>query len=323
MKETINVPVVIFIFKRMDTTRLVLEQIRKVKPPRLYIVGEGHRPTVPGEDLLVKQVRDMVESSIDWDCKVFKNYVPEDIGVGARMSSGISWVFENEEQAIFLEDDIVVDKSFFFYAEELLTRYKNNQEVMMISARNSLSSDTYLIRDSYTFSSFGSIWGWASWRRAWKYYDFDMKEWPKLKGSGALRPLFNTDYAYKRMTEISFDSVVSGLNTWDYQWNFAMMSHGGLTVVPKENLMMNVGFRADGTHTMKGKNKTTSLGELHHVKFPLSHPANVERNTEYDAVYCSTHYSKPSIFQRIHIALHHMKVRILKWGVEVWKVKLS
>lgn len=310
MQETINTPVVMFIFKRLDTTKQVLDRVRKVQPPKLYIVGEGARPNVPGEAELVEQVRKMVESSIDWPCEVHTNYVPEDIGVGKRMSTGIDWVFKNEERAIFLEDDILVDKSFFFYAEELLEKYACDTRVMMISARNSVPSTTYAISDSYTFTAFGSIWGWASWRRAWEKYDFTMSKWPDARKNKTLRYLFNSDYAYNRMTESSFDSLSKGLNTWDYQWNFAMMINNGLTVVPKENMMSNVGFRKDGTHTVAG-NKTGVLGEIHTIDFPLVHPLVVERNVDYDAAYCSKNYKKPNAIQRVHIFLHHIKRRLI------------
>lgn len=311
MKQAINTPVVMFIFKRLDTTKQVLERIREVRPPKLYIVGEGPRPSVPGEAELVNQVRKMVEDSIDWPCEVYKNYVPEDIGVGKRMSSGIDWVFKNEERAIFLEDDIFVDKSFFFYAEELLERYAHDDRVMMISARNSVPSTTYAISGSYTFTSFGSIWGWASWRSAWEKYDFTMSKWPEARKNKTLRRLFNSDYAYKRMTESSFDSLSKGLNTWDFQWNFAMMINNGLTVVPKDNLMTNVGFRKDGTHTVAG-NKTGTVGEIHTMKFPLVHPTAIERNADYDGAYCSQNYKEPSVIQRVHIFLHHIKRKIFR-----------
>ena len=111
--KKINSPVVLFIFKRIDTTKQVIDRIRRVAPPKVYVVGEGHRPNVPGEKELVQQVREMVINELDWGCDVLTNFVPEDIGVGKRMSSGIDWVFSHEEQAIFIEDDILADTTFF------------------------------------------------------------------------------------------------------------------------------------------------------------------------------------------------------------------
>jgi radical SAM mobile pair protein B len=95
-----------------------------------------------------------------------------------RMASGITNVLSKEPYTIILEDDVVPVPEFFRYCEEMLKLYENDERVMMISGTN-------LIRDHkidapYTFSCFSSIWGWATWARAWKDYDVDVKDWPEI-----------------------------------------------------------------------------------------------------------------------------------------------
>jgi len=313
--------VAIFIFLRLDSILELLNRLRVVKPPRLYIIGEGYRLGKPGEEERVAEIREIVEKSIDWDCQVFTNYVPTDIGAGMRISSGITWVFEHEEQAIFLEDDTIPSISFFRYCDELLEYYKNNIEVMAISGNNVVSN--YSIKDSYTFSSIPFIWGWASWRRAWTDYDYKIQTWPKVKKAGMLKKRFSNPMFYE-VRENEFNLAYGGIDfTWDYQFAYLLLIKNGMCVIPQVNMIQNVGVGIDATNTKE-------VYEIEHeqaeeIIFPLIHPKSIEIDHGYDNYYFENflfnlYYS--SSFVRFKYRLKKIfGVRLTGWLRRVFKRK--
>jgi len=175
----LHTPVLFLVYKRPDTTRQVFEAIRQAKPPRLYVAADGPKKNVPGEAEKVKQVREIISNGVDWDCEVKTLFRDENLGCKYGPVEGINWFFKNEEEGIILEDDTLPSQSFFWFCQELLERYKDDTRIMVISGdnfQNGITRGTC----SYYFSRYNHIWGWASWRRAWKYYSVDMKLWPDV-----------------------------------------------------------------------------------------------------------------------------------------------
>lgn len=285
----LNTPVVLFFFLREESTIKVLEQIRKVKPPKIYLVGEGHRKDKQGEEHIVQALRKLVEEYIDWPCEVFKNYVQEDIGAGKRISSGISWVFETEEQAIFLEDDIVPSQSFFRYCEEMLNYYKNDNQIMAISGNNPIPE--FEFDGDYTFSNVAHIWGWASWKRAWENYDFEIKEWPKYKKNKTLKSAFSNKVFYEFRSD-EFDQAHQGkIQTWDYQFSFHFLINSGLAVIPKINMISNIGIGPNATNTIS--KDESFFGVAEEMKFPIKMKKSVSYDDAFDNYYFKTILFKP------------------------------
>ncbi|MDO9630122.1 MAG: hypothetical protein Q7I99_09510 [Acholeplasmataceae bacterium] len=289
-----NTPVVLFFFIREESTMKVLDQIRIAKPKKLYLVGEGHRPNKPGEKERVETLRQLVESRIDWDCEVFKNYVTEDIGAGRRISSGISWVFETENRAIFLEDDIIASQSFFRYCQEMLDYYEHDNRVMAISGSNPVPK--FEFDGDYTFSNVAHIWGWATWKRAWENYDFEMKEWPYYKKNELLKASFRNKVFYEFRCD-EFDLAYEGISTtWDYQFSFHLLKNSGLAVVPKINMISNVGIGPNATNT-KSK-KEYIFGTINEIEFPIQFKDEVFYDDAFDNYYFKkflfkSYYSNP------------------------------
>jgi hypothetical protein len=279
LSESFSTPVLFLVFNRPDTTRRVFEAIRQVKPSRLYIAADGPRGNRPGEGLKVQAVREYVMSSIDWECEVKTLFRDKNLGCKLAVSAAIDWFFENEEEGIILEDDTLPDASFFPFCAQMLERYRQDECVMMISGDNFLggSVSTY----SYYFSKYCHIWGWASWRRAWKHYDVTMRLWPQLRANGFLKTLDRQERFYWRWC---FDYVFSGrLDTWDYQWVFACWVNKGLAVMPAVNLVSNIGFGDDSTHTKKGDYRIAAF-RTESVEFPLTHPESVTANRQMEAL---------------------------------------
>jgi len=283
MDYKLTTPVVFCVFSRLDTTKQVFEQIRNAKPAKLYIVADSARENKPGEKEKVEAVRKYIEDNIDWPCEVKKNYAPKNMGCGRRISSGLTWVFEQEEQAIILEDDCVPDPTFFRYCQEMLEYYKDNDEVMMISGNNPMSS-CYPIKEPYLFSKVPFIWGWATWRRSWKYYDFDLMNWPAEFNDPIWKKVLPRKAYWVYSAE--FDELYKHhFDTWDYQLMYATIKYNKVNLVPAESLVFNIGFQEESTHT---KNAPKWMKQdVQPVCFPLKHVEKVYWDKEFDIEYFS------------------------------------
>ncbi|MEE9450696.1 MAG: hypothetical protein V3V72_11645 [Ignavibacteriaceae bacterium] len=275
----ITTPVVLIIFNRPELTKRIFQEIRNVKPTALYVIADGPRKTRPGENERCILTRNIIET-VDWECKVYKNYSDVNLGCKKRISSGISWVFENTEEAIILEDDCLPHLTFFQYCEELLQKYREDERVMMISGNNFFRRSN-IAEYSYYFTSFNHIWGWATWRRAWQHYDLEMKKWPKLKNSGFLLEIVKDPKSVHYWNTILQEVYDGKINTWAYQWLFAGWVNNKLNIIPSKNLISNIGFGVDSTHTAEKDHPFSNL-PLVEMEFPLSHPPEVIRNMKTD-----------------------------------------
>lgn len=300
----LNAPVLLITFKRLGGLRPVFESLRKVRPRKLYISSNEGRDAAEQE--MVRAVRRFLEDSVDWDCEVSKLYREESLGAKQSISGAIDWFFANEERGIILEDDVLADTSFFYYCEELLERYADDPRVGQICGCPKQVSR--LRRDtSYIFTRYGPIWGWASWRRAWAFFDLDMKDWPEVRDSGRLRAVCQSDAEYEKRVALydslcpASDSYDPNYSTWDYQWGYAKMINGLLCAVPAQNLIENVGV-ADGL----GANVTSGTFPLDRLSldFPLVHPDRVETDAAFDSLY-SRHFTGTALDVRIRRRLRY------------------
>jgi hypothetical protein len=270
--KTFETPVALFVFNRPATTRRVFEAIANVRPARLLLVADGPRPGKPGEDELCRQVREIV-SRVDWPCEVSTSFSDKNLGCGERMISGLNWVFSLVEEAIILEDDCLPDPSFFPYCRELLERYRGDDRVAYISA-DSLRAE-YLKSDaSYYFSRIGGIWGWATWRTEWQRYDRHLTDWPKLKKEGMLVEIFDFPQVIAKWTRILDEMHENrGADTWDHQWLYTTLKNNSVIACPRVNLVANIGFGADATHTVEPDSRFMVPSSA--LEFPLKHPASL------------------------------------------------
>lgn len=276
----LTTPVVFLIFNRPETTKKVFEQIRKAKPSKLFIIADGARSNVAGEEKLCKEVKSIVEN-IDWDCIVYKDYATENLGCKDRPATGLKWVFQHTDKAIILEDDCLPHPSFFKYCQELLEYYKDDERVNIISGSNFFSQLSNK-KQSYYFSIFHHFWGWATWKRSWYKYDIEMSNWPRIKAEHLFAEIVNHKQSAKYWVTL-FDEVYTGKlsSAWDYQWIYSSWINNGLAIIPSNNLISNIGFGEDATHTKDpGHIRANVLAEG--IEFPLIHPSKVERNLDAD-----------------------------------------
>lgn len=276
----LTTPVAFFTFNRLVTTKQVFEAIREAKPPRLYLVSDGARPHVAGEAERVAEVRSYLESHIDWECEVHKNYAEQNMGCGRRVSSGISWVFENEEEAIILEDDCLPDPSFFTYCQEMLAHYRDDERIMVVGGSNPAAY--YETEHDYLFTKVPFIWGWASWRRAWKLYDFDLKTWEKEKKNPVFRRVLPLKSYWVYTAE--FDALYQHFyDTWDYQLMYATILHDKLNIVPRQSYTRNIGFQEESTHTKKAPESVEQ--NVGACRFPIHYRREIVWDEEFDRMY--------------------------------------
>jgi len=231
--------VAFLIFNRPDTTSLVFEAIRKARPQRLLVVADGPRANRPGEAELCAETQAIIDQ-VDWPCTVQKNISPVNLGLKERISSGLNWVFDEVEEAIILEDDCLPDASFFTFCEKMLEHYRYDERVMMISGTNYLKNRLQT-SGSYCFSRYFAIWGWASWRRAWKCYDITMRNWPTYRQEQRLAELYPQEYMQRHIRAVFDDAYKGKVSTWDSQWFYSCLFSNGLSIVPRVNLISNIG----------------------------------------------------------------------------------
>jgi hypothetical protein len=274
-------PVVLIIFNRPEHTSKVLEKIREVRPKKLYVIADGPRADKPLDSELVLASRRQIEE-IDWDCQVVMDYSDKNLGCRDRVVSGLSSVFNEEDRAIILEDDCLPSKSFFFFTKNLLDRYAEDTRVGSIGGTlpTGISAPS---NESYFFSHYPQIWGWGTWARVWRNYDASVTEWPTLRKTNFLEGRLSTKKAIANW-KWNLDSVFRNeIDTWDYQFVFNMWRHNLLTVIPSTNLISNIGFGPDATHTLDASSKFSNIASAD-MEFPLVHPKMVSTTSRDAAI---------------------------------------
>jgi len=277
MNDRNPAPVALFVFNRPQLTSTVYERIRAARPSRLLVVADGPRPTRPDDVPLCRATREIV-SSPDWPCELLNNFAEENLGCRNRVSSGLNWVFQHCSEAIILEDDCVPGDSFFTFCSEMLNRYRDDDRIMHISGNN-LQDGRCRGDGSYFFSRYTLSWGWATWRRAWRYYDVNVTSWPVAYRARWLESLLASPEETQQWEDV-FDRLYRRrIDTWDYQWLYACWRQCGLSIIPNRNLVTNIGAGPDATHFMEGHSTlglpTQDLGNV-------VHPSAIVRDEEAD-----------------------------------------
>ena len=293
----LNTPVLFLVFNRLDTTKLVFQAIRTAKPPKLYIAADGARENKEGETEKVKAVREFILHNINWECEVKTLFRNENLGCKYAVSEAVDWFFNNEEMGIILEDDCLPSQSFFWFCEELLVKYKDDMRVWHISGDNFQSG---LIRGDgdYYFSKYNHIWGWATWSNRWDYYDVEMKSFSRFNKEGLIKSIFYKNDTKKYWSAI-FTRVSQGkIDTWDYQWTYTALCNNGLSITPNKNLISNIGFGPEATHTFD-LGSPQSVLESEEVSFPLKHPSFMMIDVYADNLTASIMFTKRSFLAKV------------------------
>ncbi|MGV8828380.1 MAG: hypothetical protein ACWA6U_08665 [Breznakibacter sp.] len=296
-------PILVLIFNRPEKAKGLYEIICRQKPAKLYIAADGPRQDRSNEPELCRQTRSIFDN-IDWPCEKKTFYREQNAGCGVAVNEAITWFFKQEENGIILEDDCHPNNDFFTFCEEMLHRYKDHSEIKLISGSNYQDGRQWG-KNSYYFSKMCHIWGWASWRRAWDEYEFSLAEYDDKSFKEQLRAQFPNKRFYRFWEHIYRMMKEKPIDTWDYQFCFSIWKNNGLSIIPNKNLVSNIGFGKDATHTHdengSGANQPTMpMGSI-------KHPNKVRCNNLADIYYF---YNKE--LKRPPRLLHKIK-RILNW----------
>lgn len=314
----LDTPVGLSVFNRPDLTELVFQAIAHARPKRLFVFADG--PRSPDEAELCARARAVAEG-VDWNCDVRHDFSEVNLGARRRYASGVDWIFSQVNEAIIFDDDCVPDPTFFPFCEAMLEHYRDDTRVMMVTGSNYLErwkED----RQSYHFSYFGSPWGWATWKRAWKFYDITMAAWGDEEVKARIRDLIADEEIFafqaRRFDRLYADS--GDRHSWDLPWSFARLMQGGLTVVPAVNLISNLG-NLDG----RGVPPTHPLANLRTA--PLPSPLRLQSSVAVDRLYDKRHVRRiyewwqtsskprvqsPTMYQRVARRLRRRLAHLLK-----------
>lgn len=280
--QTTNLaPILLIVFNRPDKVERLLAALAEIKPPRIYVAADGPRighPTDAGRSTATRALFD----NLSWDCEIITHFQEQNLGCKRGVSTAISWFFTQVEAGIILEDDCVPAPTFISYASNLLEIYKNNEQIMHITGTTFLTKDPELT-DSYFFSKLPLIWGWATWRRAWKRYDINVLE------IGSLREKLFANQAFKNRAHSQFwvdlctHIHTKNIDTWDAQWAYTVLYNSGITITPAYNLIHNIGFDADATHTTEISSTALPISDQAYELNTLRHPDNMTVNKELDS----------------------------------------
>lgn len=239
--------ILFLIFNRPDTTERVFQEIKAARPAKLYIAADGPRIDRPGEVLRCGETLKIVEN-IDWPCEVKRLYRTTNLGCKNAISSAIDWFFENEEEGIILEDDCLPARSFFYYCDTLLEKYRFDTRIRHIAGCSLQRGKKWGEASTY-FANQTHVWGWASWKRVWKDYDKDLINYHEEEVADKLADIFTDPFVIADWTRIFKELKAGKIDTWDYQLAFLNYFNNGLSVNPNVNLISNIGFGKDATHT--------------------------------------------------------------------------
>lgn len=279
-----NTPVALIFFSRPDLLKVTFDAIRLAKPKKLFLIQDGPRANSKTDVSNIVKCREIV-SNVDWDCEVYNNYSEENLGCGLRVYTGIKWAFEHVDRLLILEDDCVPAQSLFPFTAELLERYKNDDRIGIICGMNNLGVYNETPND-YFYTTSGSIWGWATWKRVWDTMEYDLGF---LKDNYSTKIVYQTDAKLKGMGKFLLDNLARGkrLSSWSFQLGMNILLKSQLNIVPKYNLVTNIGMSENGANSVSSiKYMPKGLRSLYYMKtytvtFPLKHPKYVVNDLEF------------------------------------------
>jgi len=307
-----NIPVLILGYNRPFQIKKLINSLRKIKPKKIYISLDG--PKKNFEDIKkCKLVKNEV-NKINWNCKLKKNYNSNNLGCRLSVSKAIEWFFYNTKFGIILEDDCIPNQSFFDFCHINNQLYKNNKKIFSISGSNFFNGK---INDDYYFSKYPHCWGWATWSRAWKHYNNKLSFWSKWKKTDSWKSL-HTNIIERKYWEKIFDKVKKDkIDSWAYVWTCSVWKKNGLTIIPKKNLIKNIGFDINATNSLKEEKKHLKVYDLNFKKI-LNKPKILEVSKFNDNYVFQNHFQGKyylwpwTIVKIIKIFLANPKIFFLK-----------
>ena len=297
---TFNTPILIIAWKRPDKVSRILKVLKDIKPQNIYVACDGAKKDNLLEFKKVQQTRNIIEKGVNWKYRKFRKlFNKENLGCKIACTNAINWFFENVNEGIIIEDDCLPHYDFFKFSAIMLEKYREDKRVWCVSGSNH-QAERVIGGASYYFSYYPLVWGWATWKRCWDEYDVEMKSWPNFKKNNLLNDFFDSKKELKYW-EKRFDTMYhfKKPDTWDYQWFYCCLKNNGLSIIPNSNLIENIGFGKDATHTTS---QTISPSVLKNLKpnssgiLPIKYLDHFIRSKKADKYTSVNQFSGYSIF---------------------------
>jgi len=299
-------PILLIIHQRRDSLAGQIDILRSIRPQRLYIFADGPRDAAGAA--ACREARSALEG-IDWDCRVHRRMLDRNLGCGRGPAEAVSWFFEHEAEGIVLEDDLLPHPDFFRFMTEMLDRFRDDERIMDICGTNRLGRWARS-GHSYVFSQWGSSCGWASWRRAWNHFDFGIEAWDHPEARRVVRNIFRRPWRLSYIRRMLDRTRRGGeaVTWWDYQWGLAKNLNSGLSVVPVNSLVRNVGCDRHSTHDRQAAHRPDAPGQPLGLAFPLRHPKHVHPDRDFDEALLGRAISVRNYASSL--VPHHLKQRL-------------
>jgi hypothetical protein len=268
-----NIPILILVYNRSLETRILINALRKIKPKRIFISSDG--PTKKLLDIKKNNKVKKIIKKINWTKNIQLNYMKKNYGCKESVSRGISWFFNQVKMGIILEDDCIPNKDFFLFTEKMLIKYKNNKKIYVVSGNNFLKNKIQ-VNDSYYFSKYNHCWGWASWSRAWKNYDKNLSKWNNFKNTKYWKYKFDVKHEKIYWEKIFNLCYKKKIDSWAYPWLYSIWKKRGFCILPKVNLVKNIGFNINASHTFSHKKFFFPTKKL---RQQITHPKIIKINS--------------------------------------------
>ena len=303
-------PILFCVFNRPEQTQRVFERSAQWRPRQLFVAADGPRKSSPQDHLLIERTRELA-TQVDWNCDLRVSFQDHNLGCRRAMNGAIDWAFEYVNELVILEDDCLPEFSFFKFCDELLDRYRHDERVMMVSGDN--FQPCRRTPESYFFSKYGHIWGWATWRSAWRnLHDPAMQSWSE-SDCDWLKSNCPDPNEFEFWSEKFHQQVVGEIDTWDFAWQKSIWQNDGLVAMPNVNLVSNIGFGENATHTTMADSvlanlKTNSIQQI-------THPQSVEQCVLADQFTWETIFSPADCDREFDITLHSNSIwnRLWPW----------
>lgn len=325
--QQFDIPIVLFVFRRLDTVKLIMQKLHEVQPKVLYIFSDGARQDNEKEEQQIESVRRYISTSIDWACNIYTEYAEKNKGCANNICSGLDKVFQQERYAIVLEDDAVPMIEFFFYCKELLLKYENDKMIQYIAGFNCIGDDS-CIKDSYAYAKTAGMSGAiALWADRWNDADLSMRDWPEYRKRGKLKQYYYSKEMYHISCQAFDDSYKNVNDGWDYQFQFDQLNKGRYAIVPRGNLARSYGY-AEGAFHPQGKKEAQRLIKIMDYTqkkflFPMQHPQKIELNREYDKIRQKYYLRVKGNYIERHIYYMYRKVKDIIYRFiphEIWNL---
>jgi len=243
-----NTPILLLVYNRPAQTERVLQRLTECGVTNVFVSADGPK----SEDDRIKT--DEVKSCINRHSSIISNsqFLGQNQGCKKAVITGINWFFDNVDEGIILEDDCLPSPHFFPFINDLLSRYREERNIWMISGNNPLGK--WEAEGNHFFSRIGHIWGWATWKDRWDDFRPELPYIQAFIDNDGFEKAFGPTRLAQTRKELTIKAKSGEIDTWDYQWMAQILTENGLAVVPSQNLVQNIGFELSGTNLTEKPN---------------------------------------------------------------------